>query len=267
MLVDSHCHLADEQFAGDLSEVIDRARAAGLTAALCILSADEADELARSAAVKREWAAIQFAAAVHPHHAGLFADAPSRAADVAAAALDQCRGVALGEIGLDYHYDFAPKATQREVFAAQVALAVERNLPVIIHTREATDDTIAVLREASPAVRGVIHCFSGTRADARLALDLGFYISLSGIVTFPKATELREVAAFVPSDRLLVETDAPYLAPMPYRGRRNEPAWVTETVTVVAASRGVTPETLLSTVAANTAAFVPALASAGEMSR
>ncbi len=262
MLVDSHCHLADEKFTGDLSQVVHRALAAGLTSALCILSADEGDELERSVAVKGEWVAVQFAAAVHPHHAGLFAQAPSRAAEIAAAALDRCQGVAVGEIGLDYHYDLAPKVTQREVFAAQVALAVTRDLPVIIHTREATDDTIAVLREASPAVRGVIHCFSGTRAEARLALDLGFYISLSGIVTFPRATELREVAAFVPSDRLLVETDAPYLAPIPYRGKRNEPAWVTETIKVVAAARGVTADALLATVAANTVAFVPALAAA-----
>lgn len=262
MLVDSHCHLADEKFVSDLGDVVDRARAAGLTAALCILSADEADELERSVAVKNAWAAIRFAAAVHPHHAGHFADAPARAASVAAAAIDRCQAVALGEIGLDYHYDFAAPATQREVFAAQVALAVERDLPVIVHTREATDDTIAVLREASPAVRGVIHCFSGTRAEARLALDLGFFISMSGIVTFPKATELREVAAFVPDDRLLVETDAPYLAPIPYRGKRNEPAWVTETLKVVAATRGVTPETLRETVATNTVAFVPALAAA-----
>lgn len=262
MLVDSHCHLADEKFVTDLGDVIDRAQAAGVTSALCILSADEADELERSVAVKGAWAAIQFAAAVHPHHAGLFTDRPAHAATVTAAAIDRSEAVAVGEIGLDYHYDFAPKATQREVFAAQVALAVERGLPVIIHTREAFDDTIAVLREASPAVRGVIHCFSGTRAEARLALDLGFYISMSGIVTFPKATELREVAAFVPDDRLLVETDAPYLAPIPYRGKRNEPAWVTETVKVVAATRGVTPDVLRATVAANTVAFVPALAAA-----
>lgn len=262
MLVDSHCHLADEKFAGDLRDVVERAQAAGLTAALCILSADEPAELEQALTVKGEWAAVQFAAAVHPHRAGAFAASPRQAAEVTAAALDRTHAVALGEIGLDYHYDFAPAATQREVFAAQVALATARNLPVIIHTREATDDTIAILREASPGVRGVIHCFTGTRAEARLALDLGFYISMSGIVTFPRATELREVAAFVPDDRLLVETDAPFLAPIPHRGKRNEPAWLTETLQVVAAARGVTPTALRATVARNTVAFVPALASA-----
>ena len=133
---------------------------------------------------------------------------------------------------------FRRATSQRDVFAAQVELAGSLGLPVIIHTREAMTDTVAVLRDAATAVRGVMHCFSGTRDDARLALDLGFYISLAGIVTFPKAGALREVAQFVPEDRLLVETDAPFLAPVPHRGKRNEPAWVVETLHALADTRG-----------------------------
>jgi TatD DNase family protein len=147
--------------------------------------------------------------------------------------------VAVGEIGLDYHYDFSPREVQREVFRRQVALAAELNLPVVIHTREATDDTFAILRESGTRVRGVFHCFTGDTAMARSALDLGFFISFAGILTFPRATELRDVAKFVPAGSLLVETDAPYLAPVPSRGKRNEPAFVVRTVEVLAELRGV----------------------------
>ena len=141
-------------------------------------------------------------------------------------------------MGLDYHYDFAPRDVQCAVFAAQAELATELNLPVIIHTREAADDTFEILKGQGRA-KGVMHCFTGTLDEARRALDLGFYISLSGIATFPKSEALREVARFVPDDRLLVETDAPFLAPIPHRGKRNEPAWVMETLRAVAATRGV----------------------------
>ena len=141
-------------------------------------------------------------------------------------------------MGLDYHYDFAPREVQRCVFSAQAELATELNLPVIIHTREAADDTFDIL-EAHDQLTGVMHCFTGTLDEARRALDLGFYISISGIATFPKSGALREVARFVPDDRLLVETDAPFLAPIPHRGKRNEPAWVMETLRAVAATRGV----------------------------
>jgi TatD DNase family protein len=164
--------------------------------------------------------------------------------------------VAVGEIGLDYHYDFSPRAVQQAVFEAQVELAVARGLPVIIHTREATDDTMAVLQRAR-GVTGVMHCFTGTLDEARRALDLGFHISLSGIVTFPRADALRDVARFVPEDRLLVETDAPFLAPVPHRGRRNEPAWVVETVKAVAATRRVAATDLAVTVVRNFQMLAP----------
>jgi TatD DNase family protein len=163
-------------------------------------------------------------------------------------AVRQRAAVALGEIGLDYHYDFAPRDVQRDVFAAQLDAAVAAGLPVIVHTREASDDTFALLRAAGPQLRAVMHCFSGSLDDARRALDLGCVISFAGIVTFPKAGELREVAKFVPEDRLLVETDAPFLAPVPYRGKRNEPAWVAKTLESLAATRATGVEALASAI-------------------
>lgn len=255
-MIDSHCHLADEAFVADLPAVVARAQAAGVTEVLCILSADEADEITRAATVRQAWPGVSHAAAIHPHRAGSYAGRVAEAAVVTAKAAADVDAVAVGEIGLDYHYDYAPREVQRDVFAAQVALAGSLGLPVIVHTRDATDDTIAILRDAAPAVRGVMHCFSGTIDEARRALDLGFFISLSGIVTFPKAGPLREVAAFVPADRLLAETDAPFLAPVPHRGKRNEPAWVTETAEVLAATRKCTRSALEQTLAENFAAFV-----------
>jgi TatD DNase family protein len=235
---DSHCHLADEAYLEDLDAVVARAHAANVVSALCILSADDAAELGRVPKVQVAWPAVRFAAAVHPHRAGAYEGHAADAAAVTRAAVEAVGARAIGEIGLDYHYDFAPRAVQQEVFAAQVALALELDLPVIIHMREAAEDTAAILRAAGPTLGGVMHCFSGTREDARRALDLGFLLSLSGILTFPRAGALREIATFVPADRLLVETDAPYLAPVPHRGRRNEPAWVQRTVQTLAETRG-----------------------------
>ena len=146
---------------------------------------------------------------------------------------------AIGEIGLDYHYDFSPREVQQAVFRAQVDLAGELQLPVIIHTREAEADTIEALKSAGDSLRGVLHCFTGTRELATAALDLGFYISLAGIVTFPKALELREIARDIPLDRLLIETDSPFLAPVPHRGARNEPARVVHTAETLAVLRGI----------------------------
>lgn len=267
MSIDSHCHLADAVFAADLDAVVARARAAGVTSLLCILAADEPEELARAEVVRGSWADVRFAASIHPHHAGTFAGRIDDAVDTVKAAAERMDADAIGEIGLDYHYDFAPRDVQREVFEAQVALAVETNRPVVIHTREAFADTVAVLSAARPAVQGVMHCFSGTVDETRQALDLGFYISMSGIVTFPKAAAIRDVAAFVPEDRLLIETDAPYLAPVPNRGKRNEPAWVTATLAVVASVRGVAPADLEARLAANLDTFVSQRRRAGGMSR
>jgi TatD DNase family protein len=251
-VIDSHCHLADEAFAADLPEVVARATDAGVEAALCILSADDEAEVARAATVRAAWPSVLFAAAVHPHRAAAYAGRPDEAAALARRAAGSAGAVAIGEIGLDYHYDFAPKPAQRDVFAAQVALAVDLDRPVVVHTRLATDDTTAILRDAGGGrARGVMHCFSGTMEEARRALDLGFYISLSGILTFPKAGSLRDVAKALPADRVLIETDAPFLAPVPHRGRRNEPAWVRATLEALAAARNTAPDAMARQVAAN----------------
>jgi TatD DNase family protein len=238
-MIDSHCHLADEAFERDLDAVVARAKEAGLTRALVILAAGDDAEAARARKVRDAWGAVVFATGVHPHNAGPFA---GRAPEAAAAMLEHAKPFtvcAYGEIGLDYHYDFAPRAVQREVFLMQLSMAKHLGRPVIIHTREATDDTFEILAQAS-GVRGVFHCFTGDAVMARRALDVGFHVSFSGIMTFPKAESIREAAALVPDDRLLVETDSPYLAPVPYRGKRNEPAHVVRVVEALAGVRGST---------------------------
>lgn len=239
-MFDSHCHLADEAFEDDLDAVVERARQAGLRGALCILDAVNADEAVRADRVAAAWPEVAFAVGVHPHQAGRFAgcldEVEPRLRSAAAARDAVC---AVGEIGLDYHYDFAPREIQREVFRRQVRAARDLGLPVVIHTREADEDTFAVLEdEGAPPPGGVFHCFTGDAAAARRAVDLGFHVSFSGIATFKRADAVRAAAAAVPWGRLLVETDAPYLAPAPHRGRRNEPAWVARVVEVVAGVRG-----------------------------
>ncbi|HWN85125.1 MAG TPA: TatD family hydrolase [Vicinamibacterales bacterium] len=243
-MIDSHCHIAGQEFAGDLDAVIARARAAGLEGALTILAADDDAELDRARDVQRLWPEVRFSIGVHPHAAGKFAEEPSAAAAAVDAAIDaQPAARAVGEIGLDYHYDFAPREAQHAVFRAQIALALRRRLPIVIHTREAEDDTFRILEEqGAGAVPVVFHCFTGTPETARRVLDAGYYLSLAGIVTFPRALELKQVAAFVPLDRLLLETDSPYLAPVPHRGKRNEPAHVAVVADTVAALRGEAPE-------------------------
>ena len=249
-MIDSHCHLADEAFEGDLDAVIARACEAGLTDALCILAAGDEAEAARARSVADRWRGVRFATGVHPHAAAPYAGRPADAAAVTRAHAKAYAACAIGEIGLDYHYDFAPRAVQQDVFAAQVDLARELDLPIIIHTREATDDTFALLRQA-PGVRGVFHCFTGDVAMARRALDIDFHISFAGILTFPKAADVREAAKIVPGDRLLIETDSPYLAPVPHRGKRNEPAFVAEVLSRLAAVRGVDAAALDAQVTSN----------------
>jgi TatD DNase family protein len=236
-VIDSHCHLADEAFASDLEQVIDRAKNAGIERALVILEAGNPNEAAQAERVEQLWPGVRFSIGVHPHQAHQFADDPERAATVVReqfAATPSARAV--GEIGLDYHYDYSPRGVQHAVFRAQVRLARELQRPVVIHTREADEDTMAILREEGGGdVRGVLHCFTGTDALADAGLALGFYISLAGILTFPKAEALRQTARRVPLDRLLTETDSPFLAPVPYRGKRNEPAYVARVVATLAA--------------------------------
>jgi TatD DNase family protein len=236
-MIDSHCHLADEAFEADLDATIARAQAAGLTDVLCILSAGDEAEAVRARGMRSRWDAVRFATGVHPHSAGTFAGRADASAEVTRTHAASFAACGIGEIGLDYHYDLAPRDVQQEVFAAQLALARQEQLPVIIHTREATDDTFAIIEEAG-GIQGVFHCFTGDTAMARRALDIGFYLSYAGIVTFPKASDLRETLKIVPSDRLLIETDSPYLAPVPYRGKRNEPAYVGRVLDSLAAVRG-----------------------------
>ena len=249
-MIDSHCHLAGEEFEADLDAVVARAHEAGVDLALCIVEAEEASEVRRAAIVSTAWPAVRFATGIHPHRAGQFTGHTAAGVAAVRRALDGSGACAVGEIGLDYHYDHSPRDSQQEMFRAQIRLAAERGLPVIIHTREAAADTFRILRDER-ASRGVFHCFTGDQAMADQALDLGFYLSFAGIVTFPKAAELRDVARRAPLDRILSETDAPYLAPVPHRGKRNEPAYVTRVVETLADLHGLTPEATAARIADN----------------
>lgn len=235
MLVDTHAHLVAEAFAADRDQVIDRARQAGVGAIVCI-----GDHLAASAAAAQLAAArseVWAAVGIHPHHAG---SAPE---DVAAALRPLChqpRVVAIGEIGLDYHYDFAPRDQQMRVFRAQLRLARELGLPVVVHNRKADQDVLQALREECAGdVGGVLHCFWSDWETAAAALDLGFYLGIGGPITFKRSDDLRALVKRLPLGRLLVETDAPYLAPTPHRGRRNEPAFVALTAAALAEVKGL----------------------------
>jgi TatD DNase family protein len=258
-VIDSHCHLADEAFQADLEAVVGRARES-LEHVLCILDAGHAGEAAQADRLESLWSAVRFAIGVHPHNAWSFDHRVGEIADIVRRDLTARKSArALGEIGLDYHYDFSPRPLQQEVFATQIALARSLDLPIIIHTREADADTVEILRrEGGGAVRGVFHCFTGTAELAASALDLGFFISFAGIVTFPKSGALREVARAVPDDRLLIETDSPFLSPVPSRGTRNEPARVARVAETLASIRGVSVEALVAATDRNFhALFVP----------
>ena len=252
-MIDSHCHLADEAFAGDLDAVIERARTAGLERAMVILEAGNEKEAAQAVRVQQLWPQTRFAIGIHPHHAHTFADRPDAAAALVATQVESTPGaVAIGEIGLDYHYDFSPRPAQQAVFREQVRAAREHQRPVVIHTREADGDTLAILaEEGRGGLRGVLHCFTGSPDLARAGLDLGMYISLAGIITFPRAAELRDTVRTVPLDRLLSETDSPFLAPVPHRGKRNEPAHVTHVVAALAELYGVDAAEMAERTAAN----------------
>ncbi len=239
MMIDSHCHIDLADFDEDRDEVVERARAAGLVEMLIVGGVDENKGLERALAVA-DGLDLPVTAGVHPHEARL---ADEQVYDQIRGLAGEGRIVAIGEIGLDFHYDHSPRPAQREALRRQIRLAREVGLPVIVHTREADEETAAILEEEGASeVGGVIHCFTGGKDLARRALALGFYISFSGIVAFPRSEIIQEVAREVPDDRLLVETDAPFLAPPPHRGKRNEPAFVVEVARRVAALRGVEPE-------------------------
>jgi TatD DNase family protein len=224
--IDSHAHLADPAFDADRDETIARAKAEGAAAIVAIGESLAAAARARAIANAHP-GFVFFTAGVHPHDA---ADFDPQRDSVAIRALIAEGAVAVGECGLDYHYDHSPRPRQRRAFAEQLAIAGDTRTPVVVHTREAEADSTAMIAEAGRAgIGGVLHCFTGSHALARAGLNAGWYISFSGIVTFKKWDDL-ELLRLVPDDRLLVESDAPYLAPVPNRGTRNEPAWVARTV-------------------------------------
>ncbi|MEO8946260.1 MAG: TatD family hydrolase [Gemmatimonadaceae bacterium] len=230
---DSHAHLADEAFDGDRTEVVQRARDAGAAGIVCIgASIEQADGSARIATAHPGF--VCYTAGIHPHDLAAFdarRDLPTLERHLETGA------VAVGECGLDYHYDNSPRDLQRRAFSAQLELAQRFSLPVVVHTRDADDDTSAMVAEAGrQGVRGVLHCYTGGMALARTAIDAGWYISFSGIVTFRNWSG-DEVIRAIPDDRILVESDAPYLAPVPHRGKRNESAWVALTLARVASVR------------------------------
>ncbi len=239
-LVDSHCHLDDPKFDGDREETIERALAVGVTRMVAVGTGNGPPDLEAGIRLAEPRPCMYATVGIHPHDASKATpDAFARLRDLAA----HPKAIAIGEIGLDYHYDFSPRETQRAVFARQLEIAAERGKPVVIHTREAWQDTMALLRSVfCSLLGGIMHCFTGDEAQAREALDLGFHLSFGGVLTFPKAEAVRRAARVTPEDRLLLETDCPYLAPAPHRGKRNEPAFVTEVARRLASERGCSPE-------------------------
>jgi TatD DNase family protein len=235
MLIDSHCHLDFADFGDEREEVIQRARRAGIGGMLTICTKITEFEKVRAIAEGHDdiWCSV----GVHPHEA---ADQPE--ADLVQLA-QHPKVVGIGECGLDFYYEHSPRGSQEAVFRAHCAASRATGLPLIVHTREADAETAAILEAERPPA-SVLHCFGSGRALAEKALALGHYISFSGIVTFKNATELREIARDVPLDRILVETDAPYLAPVPKRGKRNEPAFVVHTAALVAELKSIAPEAL-----------------------
>ncbi len=241
MLVDSHCHLDFDEFAPELDAVIERARAAGVQT--CVSIGTRLSEFPKVRAIAERFANVWCTVGIHPHEAQDEALVDSTPLIKAAS---HPKVIGIGETGLDYYYEHSPKEAQVACFRMHVAAARTTRLPLIVHTRDADDDTIAILEDEMTRGRftGLIHCFTGTKRLADAALALGFLISASGIATFKNSGALREALSGVPLDRLLVETDAPYLAPVPHRGKRNEPAFVTHTAAMLATLKGVSPEEL-----------------------
>jgi TatD DNase family protein len=238
-LVDTHCHLDDAKFDEDREQAIERAVAAGVTRLMAIGTGNGPPDLAVAVRLADLYPFIYATIGVHPHDASkATGETFDRLRELAA----HPKVLAVGEIGLDYHYDFSPRDVQLSVFERQLALAAEAEKPIVIHTREAWEDTLAAV--AALPHGGIMHCFTGDAAQARQALDRGFHLSFGGVLTFPKAESLREAARLAPDDRILVETDCPYLAPVPHRGKRNEPAFVVDTVRRLAEVRGTTPENI-----------------------
>ncbi len=247
------------QFGDDVDEIIKRASEAGVTAMITIGS--DLDSSRQAIALSEKYSSIFGTVGIHPHDAKDFNPKTLKQLEKWTA---HEKVVAIGEIGLDYHYDHSPREIQREAFARQLALAVEKNMPAVVHSREAHEDTLRILRE-SGIKKGVMHCFSGSMEMAEAAMEMGLYISIAGPVTFKKAGKLKEVARSVPDDYLLIETDAPYLAPVPMRGKRNEPAYIVHTAKEIARLRDLTLEDVarITTLNARRLFGLPGIAEAG----
>ena len=247
-LFDSHCHLENERFAEDLSEVMARMEDAGVSR--CILAGSDLETSEQIVRLTRAYPRLYGVVGVHPHEARTWTeDCAARMADWT----KEERIVGVGEIGLDYYYDHSPREVQKEVFVRQLLLARELHLPAVFHVRDAHGDVLDLLRaNRSQLPSGVVHCYSGSVESARAYLDMGFYLSFAGPVTFKNANRLLEVAAYVPLDRILVETDSPYLAPVPMRGRRNEPSFVQYVAQTVAQLRGMQAQELAQAAYENT---------------
>jgi TatD DNase family protein len=247
MLIDSHAHLDDPRFNEDRDAVLQRAWDAGVRGILTIGNGSGPDAMGCGLPIAEAYDWVYTSVGVHPHDAK---HVEARHYSLIKELSKHERVIAIGETGLDYHYDHSPRETQRDVFRAQVALARELDLPVIVHTREADLDTRNILQQEAPR-RGVLHCFTSSDALADFALDIGFLVSFSGIVTFPNARSLAETARRIPDDRILVETDCPYLAPVPNRGKRNEPGFVADTARFLADLRETSPDELAAQTTAN----------------
>jgi TatD DNase family protein len=226
---DNHCHLHDARIPGGAAAAVDAARAAGV-ATMITVGCDRETSLA-AIAVAEQFDGVWATVGLHPHDA-------KHGVDTVADLFDHPKVIAVGECGLDHHYDHSPRDVQRDAFAAQIHWAHERDLPLVIHTREAWDDTFAILAAEGVPQRTIFHCFSGGADEARRCLDLGAFLSFSGIVTFKTATDLHEAALLCPLDRMMVETDSPYLAPLPHRGKPNQPAFVALVGSFIADLRG-----------------------------
>jgi TatD DNase family protein len=246
-LVDSHCHIDGEAFDGDRDEVVARARAAGVEMMLCIGTGDPHNgEIARAVEVAEKFEDVFASVGVHPHDAKLYDDAAEK--NLIELANNSAKVIAWGEIGLDFYYDHSPRDVQTEVFLRQIRIARELGLPIIVHSRDADEETVDILtRECGyEGFRGIMHCFGGSAEMAAALLDVGFMISFAGNVTFKKADNLRDAARVVPLERLLIETDCPFLTPVPFRGKRNEPMYVAETARFLGEFYGIGAEELAS---------------------
>jgi TatD DNase family protein len=241
MFIDSHCHLDSSDFDADRDDAVERALEAGVETMVVIGTGEGPPDLEAGIRMADRYPSILATVGVHPHDAAKATESTlARLSDL----LAHPKVIALGEMGLDYHYDFSPREAQKQIFIEQMRIAAEHRKPIVIHTREAWQDTLALIEQHwSPHnLPGVMHCFSGGDQEAARSLALGFYLSFGGILTFPKSKDLQKIAATAPLDRILLETDAPYLAPVPKRGKRNEPAFVAYTAQKLATLRNMSLE-------------------------